>query len=73
MKRIKEMDIDEEKFGKMLTWIRDAQVCLRRGTEAKNAAYALSDFDLDLKNEVMKSAFWFVKPYTKYTEKTNLW
>jgi len=73
IKKIKDAGLDEDKFGKLLTWFRDAQICLRRGTEAKNAAYALSDFDLDT-TKVLQCAFWFAKPFTKNSEKkTNLW
>ena len=71
MKRIEKANINEDKFGKILMWIRDEQICLRRGTEARNAAYALSDFDLDSTDS--NRVFWFVKPYTVNKEKTSLW
>ena len=72
LKRIKALIDDEKDFGKIITWVRDAGICLRRGTEAKNACYALSDFGIK-QEALFDHLYWFVLPYTKKEAKTNLW
>eukprot|EP00794_Sanderia_malayensis_P017310 gene17310-19043_t len=69
---LKDAISDDGKFGKILSFIRDAQICLRRGTEAKNACYAMSDFGLDM-GKILQNAYWFGRPYSHQKDKTNRW
>ena len=74
LKRIRNIIKDEENFVALLKWVRDTKIGLRRGTEAKNAAYALSDFaSTDDTQDKIDEIYWQVQPYTKSTEKTNKW
>ncbi|XP_065052683.1 uncharacterized protein LOC135681941 [Rhopilema esculentum] len=68
--RLKDKIPKENTMGLIFTWIRDERICLRRGTEAKNACYALSDFELPTSTERM---FWFLMPYQRATDTTDNW
>ena len=63
---------NEDKLSTFFEWIQTAKLGLRRGTEAKNACYALSDFSF-ANSELLKQLFWIKKPFTKEPEKTNEW
>ena len=74
LERLQAVISPDEKFGRILSWIRDEGICLRRGEEPENACYALSDFGLDKDPDAVKpSALWFLTPYTKSKELTNKW
>ena len=71
--RVRRVIRDEREFGALLVWISDAKIGLRRGTEANNAAYALSDLGFSDFKDAVKMAFWKLSPYTMSSEKTNEW
>ena len=74
MGRLRSIIKDEEKLYAFLKRIDEgyATIGLRRGTEAKNEVYTLPDFGPtdDIQNR-MDEIYWQVKPYTKWTEKTD--
>ncbi len=72
MNRLKAAISDEAKFAKILDWIQESGICLRRGTEAKNACYAMNDNGFDTMKP-MDMAFWLTKPYTKKVDNTDKW
>ena len=70
MKRLASQ-IAEEKFGKILQWTQDSKVCLRRGTSAGGACYALGDFKVP--GSMMDQLRFFKKPYTANPKVTDDW
>ena len=72
LQRIKDKVPKENTMGLILSWIRDEGICLRRGTTAERACYALSDFDIP-QDKRAAAAFWFMMPYQRNPELTNKW
>ena len=72
LQRMKDKVPKENTMGLIFTWIRDEGICLRRGTTAERACYALSDFDIP-EGQMATAAFWFMMPYQRHTELTKKW
>eukprot|EP00112_Aurelia_sp_Birch-Aquarium-sp1_P010730 Seg2284.8 transcript_id=Seg2284.8/GoldUCD/mRNA.D3Y31 product="hypothetical protein" protein_id=Seg2284.8/GoldUCD/D3Y31 len=63
--------IEEGKFGKILQWTQVSKVCLRRGTSAGGACYALGDFKVP--GNMIEVLKFFTAPYTANPKVTDDW